>query len=100
MEYNLYRSEAWGREIMTQYKGSPAYLMIEYKQPEVQESTTVINMSENSIGYAEMVTAEKYANWQNTHINFGPECENIVNALIEFGCFESVEDIWWGEEAE
>ena len=72
--------------------------MIEYKQPYVEPETTQINLSENSIGYGEVVTAEKYNNWQNCHVNFGPDCENVINALIEFGIIESVDDIWWGEE--
>ena len=99
MPYNVYRNENWADVTNAlQYKNSSAYLMIEYKQPYEEAETTHINMSENSIGYAEMVTAESYINWQNCHINFGPDCENIINALIEFDIIESASDIWWGED--
>ena len=96
MPYNVYRNENWADVTNAlQYKNSDAYLMIEYKQPYEEAETTHINMSENSIGYAEMVTAESYVNWQNAHINFGHDCENIINALIEFGIIESKWDIDW-----
>ena len=97
IKYNVYWNSAAEFELMD-YKYSEAYLMIEYKEPYEEVTQTLINMSENSIGYAEMIPAETTtANWRNCHVNFGPDCENIVNALIEFGLIESVEDIWWGE---
>ena len=72
--------------------------MIEYKEPKQETETIELNTSVNSIGYAEMLTAERQDSWRNCHINFGPDCENVINALIEFGIIESVDDIWWGEE--
>ncbi len=100
MKYNVFRSMNWASGDMLQYADTYAYLMIEYKQPYSESTTTSINMSENSIGYAEMVTAESYVNWQNAHINFGHDCENIINALIEFGIIESKWDIDWPKEIE
>ena len=100
MKYSVYRSNFWDEQMDSSiYKHNSAYLMIEYKQPYVESETMQINLSEDSLGYSvEMVTAEKYNNWQNCHINFGPDCENVINALIEFDVIESVDDIWWGEE--
>jgi len=100
MKYNVFRSTNWATGDMLQYADTYAYLTIEYKQPYLESTTTSINMSENSIGYAEMATAELYANWQNAHINFGHDCENIINALIEFGIIESKWDIDWPMEIE
>ena len=100
MKYNVFRSMNWVSGDMLQYADTYAYLTIEYKQPYSESTTTSINMSENSIGYAEMVTAESYVNWQNAHINFGHDCENIINALIEFGIIESKWDIDWPMEIE
>lgn len=99
MKYSIYRNSFWEDNIYDQkYNGaSSAYLMIEYKQPYVETENTLINMSENSIGYAQVVPAETTSDWRNCHINFGPDCENVINALIEFGIIESVDDIWWGE---
>ena len=99
MPYNVYRNENWSNGVsVSEYKESSAYLTIEYKQPYVEPETTYINMSENSIGYAQMVPAETTSdNWRNCHINFGPNCENIINALVEFGIIKSADDIWWGE---
>lgn len=98
MSYNVYRNENWVDEKnVLKYKNSSAYLMIEYKQPYQESENTLINMSENSFGYVQMVPAETSASWHNCHINFGPDCENIINALIEFGIIESPDDIWWGE---
>lgn len=98
MSYNVYRNENWvdGKNVL-KYKNSSAYLMIEYKQPYQESENTLINMSENSFGYVQMVPAETSASWHNCHIKFGPDCENIINALIEFGIIESADDIWWGE---
>ncbi|MBQ2706209.1 MAG: hypothetical protein IJF60_05255 [Agathobacter sp.] len=100
MKYNVFRSMNWVSGDMLQYADTYAYLTIEYKQPYSESTTTSINMSENSIGYVEMVTAESYVNWQNAHINFGHDCENIINALIEFGIIESKWDIDWPMEIE
>lgn len=99
MKYSIYRNSFWEDYIYDQkYNGaSSANLMIEYKQPYVETENTLINMSENSIGYAQVVQAETTSDWRNCHINFGPDCENVINALIEFGIIESADDIWWGE---
>lgn len=98
MKYNVYRNSEWDDDgVMMQYADSNnAYLMIEYKQPNVEKTTTTINMSENSAyGYYDITTVESYNNWQNCLINFGPDCENIINTLIEFGIIESKWDIDW-----
>ena len=99
MKYKIYRNSDWADEVsISQYNDTQAYLMIEYKYPYVESENTLINTSVNSIGYAEMLTAESQDSWRNCHINFGPDCENIINALIEFGIIESADEIWWGEE--
>lgn len=96
IKYNVYWNES--AELMD-YKYSEAYLMIEYKEPYEEVEQTLINMSENSIGYTQMVPAETTTsdNWRNCHINFGPDCENIINVLIESGIIKSVDEIYWGE---
>ena len=95
IRYNVY----WNDSIeLMDHKYSEAYLMIEYKQPKEEITQTLINMSENSIGYDQMIVTETaIADWSSCHINFGPDCENIVNALIEFGIIDSADEIYWGE---
>lgn len=99
MKYSIYRHDYWQTQTdISRYKPTQSYLMIEYKQPYEESEMTTINMSESSIGYAQLAPAETTTGWRNCHINFGPDCENIISALIEFGIIESVDDIWWGEE--
>lgn len=98
MKYNVYRNDGWDDSVIKHYY-SEASLMIEYKDPNAKSSSGYINASENSYGYGEMVSAE-YENWNNCYVSFGPDCENIVNKLIEFGYIEAVNDVWWGMNVE
>jgi len=83
------------------YKYSDAYLYIEFENP-----------NPNAVYYYEDYEyREQYSFWGNTPIRysieessrssdricFGPDCENIINKLIEFGIIESVDEIYWGE---
>ena len=33
--------------------------------------------------------------WKEVYISFGPDCENIINLLIEYDMIESLDDILW-----
>lgn len=39
---------------------------------------------------------EYYKNVKYVHLTIGPDCENVINKLIELGIIESVEHLWWG----
>lgn len=51
----------------------------------------------DSACYYEMV---EYERSYSAFVYFGPDCENIVNKLIEFGYIESADDVYWGEGIE
>lgn len=80
MKYNI------GQYLYEEYvyfKGSDVCLTIHYKHPEDVE-----------------VYDNDDERWMETYVAFGPDCENLVKALIECGYVESVEDVWWGEAEE
>lgn len=94
MKYNVH--SMWARDHKdTAY--SEAYLTLQFLSPNREESHLVIE--EYSYTYPSGADVEDYIedarNYAN--LNIGPDCEHIVNKLIEFGVFESVDEIWWGE---
>lgn len=99
MKYNIYRSE-WIREGMKSEgrKYSDANILIEFKNPK-ESLDTKLWLEEHSFTYPGSVLIESIdsTNWYSAHVSFGPDCEHIVNKLIEFGFMDSVDDIWWGE---
>ena len=38
-----------------------------------------------------------YEKTNYVHLYIGPDCENVINKLIELGIIESVEHLWWGD---
>lgn len=88
---------------LTEYTYTENSIMIEYKAPNGTYGTQLV-MDENSYTYyGEIYTMEsvvEYSSWDMTCIYFGPDCENIINKLIEFGFIESEGDIWWVEQGE
>ncbi|MBR3810900.1 MAG: ABC transporter permease [Agathobacter sp.] len=100
---NLYAYEEYGYDMETYFKSGEAYLNIKFKDPEdVEDKAELTNktdsMNTGSVSYE--VVYEEYDGWMNANISFGPDCENIVNTLIDCRLIESVEDIWWGEAEE
>lgn len=101
---NLYVYEEYGYDSDTYFKSGEAYLNIKFKHPEDVEDEVVVTdktetMYYGSVSY-EAVYEEYDDRWMEAYISFGPDCEHIVNVLIDCGLIESVEDIWWGEAEE
>lgn len=94
MKYNIY--SGWASEDADiSYKYSEVYMYLEYKNPD-EKSDGSLMFSEDSWNSSTQEVVE-YESWYSAYLNIGPDCENIVNKLIEFGMIESVDDIWWGE---
>ena len=103
MKYNVSRNRVVADGIEVYEKYTDAALFFEYKNPNVVEQVNEheIIYAENSLlGTSTTTEYVDYGNWYSTYLNFGPDCENIINKLIEFGFIESVDDIWWGESSE
>jgi len=98
IKYNVYTqwAEAIIGDVDVYAKYSEVYLRLGYKDPD-EKTENYVNVSENSWGSTTQEYVE-YESWHYAHVNVGPDCENVVNKLIEFGVMESVDDIWWGEQ--
>ena len=44
-----------------------------------------------------VVDDEYYEKTNYVHLYIGPDCENVINKLIELGVIESKEHVWWGD---
>lgn len=97
MKYNVND----GKELYAEMNGADASyygstevnISLEYQLPE-EES----DMNEDAIieGEGYVVDDEYYKNVKYVHLTIGPDCENVINKLIELGIIESVEHLWWG----
>ncbi len=98
MKYNVH-SQWMKEESAASYTSTQAYLLIQFKDPNSEDSKLLLE--EYSYTYPNGVQVEQSAEnaetWFSTHLIFGPDCENIVSKLIKFGFIESVDDIYWGE---
>lgn len=85
MKYNLYDGKYFYTEEITDeyYYGTEVNLSIEYQIPvdEAQERGAM---------------PEDYKEYGNAYISIGPDCENVINKLIELEIIKSAEHIWWG----
>ena len=89
------------------FKTSDANISIEYLLP-TDETTDEINMNDGYYssgpikeeGYPVDDNYAYYNMNRTAYLSFGPDCENIINKLIEFGIIKSAEHIWWGQAEE
>lgn len=98
MKYNVQTQWVREGEEYTNWKYSEASLLIEFQNPK-ENHDIQLTIEQNSFTYPESAEYQfvDVTNWYSAYISFGPDCENIVNKLIEFGFIESVDDVWWGE---
>ena len=75
------------------YGSTEVNISLEYQIPE-DESDMNENAPIKEDGY--VVDDEYYEKTKYVHLYIGPDCENVINKLIEFGIIESAEHIWWG----
>lgn len=101
---NMYPYEGYGYYTESIFKSGEAYLNINFEYPEGVPNKGGLTNETETIYYGpvthEMIQESIDDIWMNANISFGPDCENIINALIDCGLIESVEDIWWGEAEE
>lgn len=83
MKYNL----NGGKDIYSEVNISLEYLL------PGEENNDEMNWNKEE-GYA--VEDSYYKNVKYVHLAIGPDCENVINKLIELEIIESVEHVWWG----
>lgn len=99
MKYNI--DDGWLQEeadTYLSYAGSS--ISIVFQRPVRKEDAAEgINMDENSSSLS--ASGEIYIQDNTTTYSastyFGPDCEHIINKLIEYGVISSVDDIYWGD---
>lgn len=83
------------------YGYSEAYINLEFKNPNIDNETYGEYYDEYYDGYyyvdSMYYEEEVYSYWGYACIYIGPDCENIINKLIEFGLIESVDEVYWGK---
>ena len=72
------------------YGATEMSISLEYQLPE--EKTAMNEFTETGF----VVEDSTYKDVKYLHLSIGPDCENVVNKLIELGIIESVEHVWWG----
>lgn len=93
MKYNVYDSKyLYDEGVDVDYNGLTQCISIEYEFP------AEVVASENAAlpAGAYPVDDEYVQKYNHVYLNFGPDCENIINKLVELGIIESVEHLWWG----
>ncbi len=94
IKYNIYSN--WAQKELEYFNKEQANLSLDYRDPDVKYEDTM-SFDKDSYGDSgEMV--EEYINFSSLYLAFGPDCENIINTLIECGLIHSIDDIYWGEE--
>ena len=99
MKYNvndgkyMYEGGGYPEDAVVEYYGSTGVnISLEYQLPG-EESDDEMNWSKEE-GY--VVEDSYYKDVKYVHLEIGPDCENVINKLIELGIIESVEHVWWG----
>lgn len=90
IKYNVYSNWAY-EETLKLGVSITATLELEYRDPDMEYGSSM-----NAYGeYVDYV--EDYASWDTLYIEFGQDCQNIINTLIDCGIIESADDLYWGE---
>ena len=104
MKYNVndgkyaYDDGSYAESGVVEYYGSTSTsISLEYLIP--QEETDA-NVDGPVIEGGYVVDEVYYEKTNYVHLDLGPDCENVINKLIELGIIESVEHIWWGSAEE
>lgn len=99
MKYNvndgkyMYGDDIYVEDATVEYYGSTSVsISLEYQIPGAESNDEII-LDEND-GY--MVEDSYYKDVNYVYLDIGPDCENVINKLIELGIIESKEHIWWG----
>ena len=98
MKYNVndgkyIYAEMDGSETVEYYGSSEVYISLEYQISNLEQDTNGSGPIKDE-DYA--VEDSYYEKTNYVHLSIGPDCENVVNKLVELGIIKSVEHIWWG----
>lgn len=97
MKYNIYDGKymytngGYAEGSAMEYYGSTeVHLSIQYQIPEDKPTQDGLPVLDD----------EYYEKHNNVYLTIGPDCENVINKLVELGIIKSVEHIWWGQAEE
>ena len=100
MKYNvndgkyMYDDGSYAEGADVEYYGSTQVsISLEYQIPQ-DEADADVSEPVKDDGY--VVEDTYYEKSKYVYLDIGPDCENVINKLIELGIIESVEHIWWG----
>ena len=100
MKYNvndgkyMYDDGSYAEGADVEYYGSTQVsISLEYQIPQDEADANVSEPVKDD-GY--VVEDTYYEKSKYVYLDIGPDCENVINKLIELGIIESVEHIWWG----
>ena len=103
MKYNvndgkyMYMDGGYPEGADIEYYGSTGvHISFEYQIPGEKTKNEMSGIKEE--GY--VVDDYYYKDTNYVHLTIGPDCENVVNKLVELGIIESIGHIWWGDAEE
>ncbi|MBR4026169.1 MAG: hypothetical protein IKJ01_01250 [Lachnospiraceae bacterium] len=81
--------------------GDLPYISLSFELPKQEKEEMNVYSSDSLFGTVHVESVEYYDyenSWASVYIRYGKKCEHIIQALIETGLLDSVDDIWWGNE--
>ena len=108
MKYNIYDGKyIYEEDVYTKgadkyYSSTEVHIMLDYLLPEdaLDKKT---NGSTSNKYYGDVVEDQEYVDYQrqrSVYLTIGPDCEHVINKLVELELVESVGHIWWGDAEE
>ena len=74
------------------YGSTGVHISFEYQIPGANSKDET-----NLIKEDYMVDDQYYGKTNYVHLTIGPDCENVINKLVELEIIKSAEHIWWGD---
>jgi len=108
MKYNIYDGKyIYEEDVYTKgadkyYSSTEVHIMLDYLLPE-DASDKKTNGSTSNKYYGDVVEDQEYVDYQrqrSVYLTIGPDCEHVINKLVELELVESVGHIWWGDAEE
>ena len=100
MKYNIsdgkymYADGGYPEDVIMEYKGSSdVQISFEYMLPKADANLDA-NGPVKEDGYT--VDSDYYDRTRYVYLTIGPDCENVINKLIELEVIESAKHLWWG----
>ena len=108
MKYNIYggkyiyEEDVYTRGADKYYGSTEVHIMLDYLLSE-DASDKKTNGSTSDKYYGDVVEDQEYVDYQrqrSVYLTIGPDCEHVINKLVELELVESVGHIWWGDAEE